>query len=72
MALLPPSVIRVLTALGDFVSFAANFFGAVFKKPFEGKEFVNQLDEVGSKSLLLTGVTGLAIGIVLAMQSRAP
>jgi phospholipid/cholesterol/gamma-HCH transport system permease protein len=70
MALLPPSVIRVLTALGDFVSFAANFFGAVFKKPFEGKEFVNQLDEVGSKSLLLTGVTGLAIGIVLAMQSR--
>ena len=28
------------------------------------------MDEVGSKSFLLTAVTGLAIGIVLAMQSR--
>jgi phospholipid/cholesterol/gamma-HCH transport system permease protein len=28
------------------------------------------MDEVGSKSFVLTGVTGLAIGVVLAMQSR--
>lgn len=31
---------------------------------------MRQMDDVGSKSFLLTGITGLAIGIVLAMQSR--
>ena len=34
------------------------------------KELLNQMDEVGAKSFLLVSVTGLAIGIVLAMQSR--
>lgn len=28
------------------------------------------MDEVGSKSFVLTGVTGLSIGVVMAMQSR--
>ena len=28
------------------------------------------MDEVGSRSLMLTGVVGFSIGIVLAMQSR--
>jgi len=41
-----------------------------WRRPFEGRELLRQMDEVGSKSFLLTGVTGLAIGIVLAMQSR--
>ncbi len=41
-----------------------------WRRPFEGRELFRQMDEVGSKSFLLTGITGLAIGIVLAMQSR--
>ncbi len=41
-----------------------------WRKPFEGRELLRQMDDVGSKSFLLTGITGLAIGIVLAMQSR--
>ena len=28
------------------------------------------MDDVGTKSFILTGITGLAIGVVLAMQSR--
>lgn len=48
----------------------AEFFLRFWRKPFEGRELLRQMDDVGSKSFLLTGITGLAIGIVLAMQSR--
>ena len=46
------------------------FFARVWRKPFEGRELLRQMDEVGTKSFVLTGITGLAIGIVMAMQSR--
>ena len=46
------------------------FLSRFWRRPFEGKELINQMDEVGSRSLLLTGVVGFSIGIVLAMQSR--
>jgi phospholipid/cholesterol/gamma-HCH transport system permease protein len=38
--------------------------------PFEGKEFVRQLDEVGSKSLPLVLLAGAALGVVLSLQMR--
>src|SRR5579859_472713 len=38
--------------------------------PFEGRELVRQLDEIGSKSLPLVALAGSAIGVVLAMQAR--
>ena len=56
--------------VGDFSLFVAEFFKRVWRPPFEVRELVNQMDEVGTKSFLLTAVTGFAIGIVLAMQSR--
>ncbi|MDX1645079.1 MAG: ABC transporter permease, partial [Thermoanaerobaculia bacterium] len=59
-----------LTKIGDFAVFAGGFFKRFWRRPFEFREFVNQLDEVGSKSYVLTAVTGFAIGIVLSMQSR--
>ncbi len=55
---------------GDLALFAAEFFKRVWRRPFEVRELINQMDEVGTKSLLLTSVTGFSIGIVLAMQSR--
>ncbi|MEM6326471.1 MAG: ABC transporter permease [Bacteroidota bacterium] len=55
---------------GAFFSFIGRFFRRVWRRPFEFRELLNQMDEVGTKSLLLTGVVGFAIGIVLAMQSR--
>ena len=61
---------QALESVGDFSSFVLEFFKRFWRRPFEGRELLNQMDEVGTKSLLLTLVTGLSIGVVLAMQSR--
>lgn len=55
---------------GRLAGFAGRFFGQVWRRPFEGRELIRQLDETGTKSLVLVLVTGCAIGIVLSMQSR--
>jgi len=59
-----------LSDFGDLVRFMMRFFNRFWRRPFEGRELLRQMDEVGSKSFLLTSVTGLSIGIVMAMQSR--
>ncbi|PAP78601.1 ABC transporter permease [Rubrivirga marina] len=51
-------------------AFIGRFFSRFWRRPFEFKELLTQMDEVGTKSLTLTGVVGFSIGIVLAMQSR--
>jgi phospholipid/cholesterol/gamma-HCH transport system permease protein len=55
---------------GGLFSFIGRFFSRFWRRPFEFKELLTQMDEVGTKSLTLTGVVGFSIGIVLAMQSR--
>ena len=55
---------------GGLFAFIGRFFARFWRPPFELKELVKQMDEVGAKSLTLTGVVGFSIGIVLAMQSR--
>jgi phospholipid/cholesterol/gamma-HCH transport system permease protein len=55
---------------GALFAFIGEFFRRFWRRPFEWKELLNQMDEAGSKSFLLASVTGFAIGIVLAMQSR--
>ncbi len=59
-----------LDEAGALFAFIGRFFARFWRRPFEVKELLNQMDEVGSKSFLLVSVCGLAIGIVLAMQSR--
>ena len=59
-----------LDEAGRLFTFIGQFFKRFWRRPFEFKELLNQMDEVGSKSFLLVSVCGLAIGIVLAMQSR--
>ncbi|HEX7070383.1 MAG TPA: ABC transporter permease [Rhodothermales bacterium] len=66
----PTLVQYALERVGDFVAFVLEFFKRFWRRPYEGRELLNQMDEVGTKSLLLTLVTGLSIGVVLAMQSR--
>ena len=55
---------------GRLFTFVGRFFSRFWRRPFEVKELLAQMDEVGAKSLTLTGVVGFSIGIVLAMQSR--
>ncbi len=43
---------------------------AAVTPPFEFREFVRQLDEIGSKSLPLVALAGAAVGVVLSLESR--
>lgn len=40
-----------------------------FRRPFETRIFLNQLDQIGVKSLSIAGITALFIGMVLALQT---
>lgn len=64
------AVTRGLERTGELASFMGRFFGRFWKPPYEVRETFSQMDEVGARSFLLVSVTGLAIGIVMAMQSR--
>lgn len=59
-----------LEHIGGYVLFVWEFFKRFWRSPFEGRELLNQMDEAGTKSFVLVAVTGFAIGIVLALQSR--
>lgn len=60
----------LLFRTGGLWGFVVEFFKRFWRRPFEGRELIRQMDEAGTKSFALTAVTGLSIGIVLAMQSR--
>ena len=56
---------------GDLGLFAWQVARAAVRRPFEGRELVRQLDEIGSKSLPVVALAGAAIGFVLALESRS-
>jgi phospholipid/cholesterol/gamma-HCH transport system permease protein len=55
---------------GNLTIFFWQVLRAAVTSPFEGRELVRQLDEVGSKSLPLVAMAGTAIGAVLSMEAR--
>lgn len=57
------------TAIGDFTLFTIEFLKTAFKPPYEIAEIKKHMDELGVKTLPIVSVTGLIIGLVLAMQS---
>lgn len=65
-----PGPTLLMERVGNLSIFAGQFLLQVFKRPFEGRELIRQMDEIGTKSLVLVLVTGCAIGVVLSMQSR--
>jgi len=40
-----------------------------FRRPFEMRIFLNQMDQIGVRSLSIAGITALFIGMVLALQT---
>ncbi|MFD2518918.1 MlaE family ABC transporter permease [Salinimicrobium flavum] len=56
--------------IGALSRFAARFYRELFSPPFEFREFLKQSYQMGNKSLLLVGVTGLILGLVFTLQSR--
>ena len=57
--------------LGGISTFFGRTVAAAVRPPYEFREFVRQLDEIGTRSLPLVGAAGAAIGVVLAMQTRS-
>ena len=55
---------------GDLGVFSWQVMRAVVTPPFEFRELIRQLDEIGSKSLPLVAAAGAAIGVVLSMETR--
>ena len=56
---------------GDLGSFSWKVICAAVTRPFELREIIRQLDEIGSKSLPLVALAGAAVGTVLALESRS-
>lgn len=68
------------SALGVFTGFF-NWFGnlgifawqvlkAAVTPPYEWRELIRQLDEVGSKSLPLVALAGAAVGVIISLEAR--
>lgn len=65
------AAIEFFAWFGELGVFSWRVFRAGFSSPFEGREFLRQLDEVGSKSFPLVALAGGAVGAVLSMETRA-
>ena len=55
---------------GEFALFCGRLVRALVP-PYEGREFIRQLDAVGSKTLPLVALAGAATGVVLSLQTSS-
>jgi phospholipid/cholesterol/gamma-HCH transport system permease protein len=60
-----------LAAVGDVSLFALKAAREIFVPPFEPRETLRQIYELGFRSAPLIAVSGLAVGVVLSMHTRA-
>jgi phospholipid/cholesterol/gamma-HCH transport system permease protein len=64
-------LVSPLSAVGDAAVFAMRAARELFRPPYEFRESIRQLYELGFKSAPLIAVSGVAIGVVLSMHTRA-
>jgi phospholipid/cholesterol/gamma-HCH transport system permease protein len=55
---------------GELSSFSLRVLKAAITPPYEIKELIRQMDEIGAKSLPLVALAGAAIGVVLSLHTR--
>ena len=60
-----------LTTVSEVSNFALKAAREVFIPPFEFRETIRQIYELGVRSAPLIAVSGLAVGVVLSMHTRA-
>jgi phospholipid/cholesterol/gamma-HCH transport system permease protein len=60
-----------LASVGEVSLFAFKAARSIFLPPYEFRETVRQLYELGLRSAPLIAVSGLAVGVVLSMHTRA-
>jgi phospholipid/cholesterol/gamma-HCH transport system permease protein len=68
---LVPLVVAPLAAAGDLSLFAWRAVRESLSPPFEFRETLRQVFELGFRSAPLIAVSGLAVGVVLSMHTRA-
>lgn len=61
----------LLVLAGDVARFAARVLVGTVRPPFEFRETMRQLFELGCRSVPLIAASGFAVGIVLSMHTRA-
>ena len=61
---------RFFEWFGNLGIFSWQVLKAAVTPPFEWRELIRQLDEVGSKSLPLVALAGAAIGVVISLEAR--
>jgi phospholipid/cholesterol/gamma-HCH transport system permease protein len=67
----PGQVLRsTLEWFGEIGLFCGRVARAALTPPFEVREFIRQLDEVGSKSVPLVMLAGAAMGVVMSLETR--
>ncbi len=66
-----PLIVTQLASAGEVSLFAFKAFRELFVPPFEFRETVRQLFELGLRSAPLIAVSGMAVGVVLSMHTRA-
>ncbi|WP_343672199.1 ABC transporter permease [Chitinophaga sp.] len=64
------SLNRYMAAVGEQVSFAAQFGRNIFRDGFEWNEFLHQCYVVGVRSVSLVAISGFVIGFVLTLQTQ--
>ena len=65
------SAVELLASIGEASLFALKAGREIFVPPFEVRETVRQLYELGLRSAPLIAVSGVAVGVVLSMHTRA-
>jgi phospholipid/cholesterol/gamma-HCH transport system permease protein len=63
-------VVRFFEWFGDLGLFCYRLAKSALIPPYEAREFLRQLDEIGAKSLPLVVLAGSAIGVVTSLQTR--
>jgi phospholipid/cholesterol/gamma-HCH transport system permease protein len=64
-------LVTLLAAVGDWAIFAGRAVVDAARPPYEIAETMRQLYEMGTRSVPLIAVSGLAVGVVLSMHTRA-
>src|SRR5262245_30222764 len=64
-------LMALLEIAGDWAVFAGRSITEGFRPPFECREIVRQLFELGCRSMPLIAAAGFAVGVVLSMHTRA-
>ena len=64
-------IISAFALVGDLTSFGLRALRETFRRPFEGKELMRQIYEVGWRSVPLIAASGFSVGTVMSMHTRS-